>query len=186
MLYALLVFGLVLQRFAHAEDGKGLYPIHLDAAVHAVLAAHAELTGAAMEMPIRVEARSEEPALLAGPLETVKVSAQSGVLEASQGRVRLRCAKPGVCMPFYILVHMPPVAEVVTIKSQDDTASFPAVLRHGAHVFLLIDSGRLHLRIPATCLQGGTAGNMIHVAALAHGRIYQAAIVDGSTVRGSL
>ncbi len=186
MLHALLVSGLMMGGFAHAESVKSLYPIRLDAAVHAVLVAHAELAGAAMELPMKVEARSEEPGLLAGRLEIVKVSAQSDALEWSQGRVRLRCAEPGVCMPFYVLVHVPAMAKAVTTKPQNDTTSVPAVLRNGTRVSLLIDSGRLHLRIPVTCLQGGTAGNMIRVAALAHGRIYQAAIVDGSTVRGSL
>ncbi len=185
-LYALLLVGLGMGQLAHAEGGKVSYPIRLDAAVHAVLAAHAELAGTAVELPMKVEARSEEPVLLAGPIEPMKIPGGSGDLEWSQGRVRLRCAKPGACMPFYVLVHVPPTTKAVTTKPLDDTSSLPAVLRNGARVYLLIDSGRLHLRVPVTCLQGGTAGSMIHVAALAHGRVYEAAIVDGTTVRGSL
>ncbi len=186
ILYALLLFGLGTERFAHAGDSKASYPIRLDAAVHAVLVAHAELAGAAVELPMKVEARSEEPVLVAGPIEPVKVPGQSSDSEWSQGRVRLRCAEPGACMPFYVLVHMPLTAKTTATKLVDDTSPLPAVLHSGARVFLLIDSGRLHLRVPVTCLQGGTAGSMIHVAALAHGRIYEAAIVDGTTVRGSL
>lgn len=191
ILYALLLFGLGTGRFAHAGDSKVSYPIGLDAAVHAVLTAHAELTGADVELPMKVEAKSEEPMLVAGPIEPVKVPGQSSDSEWSRGRVRLRCAEPGACMPFYVLVHVPPTAKVVATKVVatklvDDTSPLPAVLHSGARVFLLIDSGRLHLRVPVTCLQGGIAGSMIHVAALAHGRIYEAAIVDGTTVRGSL
>ena len=185
-LYALLLVGLGMGQLAHAEGGKVSYPIRLDAAVHAVLAAHAELAGAAVELPMKVEAKSEEPVLLAGPIESIKIPSQSGDLEWSQGRVRLRCAEPGTCMPFYVLVHVSPMVKARATKLPDDTPPLPAVLHSGAHVFLLIDSGQLHLRVPVTCLQGGTAGSMIHVAALAHGRIYEAAIVNGTTVRGSL
>ena len=184
ILYILLLFSFVPGRLAHSEERKPLYPIRLEAALHAVLAAHAELAGATVELPVKVEARSEEPVLLAGPMEPVKVSARSGDLESSQGRVRIRCAEPGICMPLYVLVQVPPGAQATTTLL--DTPATPAVLRNGAHAFLLIDSGQLHLRIPVTCLQGGTAGSMIHVAALAHGRIYQAAVVDGATVRGTL
>ena len=51
---------------------------------------------------------------------------------------------------------------------------------------MVIDSGRLHLRIPVTCLSGGAVGSTIRVAGPAHTKVFEAAVLDNGTVRGEL
>ncbi len=51
---------------------------------------------------------------------------------------------------------------------------------------MVIDSGLLHIRVPVTCLQSGATGSIIRVAGPARRKVYEAAIVDSATVRGTL
>ena len=170
-----------------AYAGLG-YPIASTYAASAVIAAHPELAENSIELPARVEAHEPEPALVAGPIEHWPAS-------SAAARVRLHCQSEGVCLPFYVLVHPskkeadsgarsePPIAPAKTGGlNREDTAA----LRTGQRASMLIDSGFLHLRIPVTCLQGGAVGSTIRVAGPGRSRVYEAAVVDGTTVRGSL
>ena len=172
---------------SRAYAGPG-YPIASACAVSAVIAAHPELAGSLIELPARVEAHEPEPALVAGPMEHWPAS-------SAVARVRLHCQAEGVCLPFYALVH-PSKSEadggaqfeprLVPAKAVGMGRKDAAVLRIGQRASMVIDSGLLHLRISVTCLQGGAVGSTIRVAGPGRSRVYEAAVVDGTTVRGSL
>ena len=173
-------------RTAHASPGTDAYRIAATHVAAAVLAVHPELAGDAIEMPAPVEANTAAPVLRAGPLERWSGS-------STTARVRLRCQGEGVCLPFYATVHLSPASE--TIKQPSRTASTtpaqappspPAAMHIGQRASLLIDSGLLHLRVPVTCLQAGAVGSTIRVAGPNRRIIYEAAIIDGVTLRGAL
>lgn len=170
------------------------FPIGLGPATRAVLIAHPELAGDTFELAAHVSARESDPVLRAGSLQTwpapsTEVS-ESGVL----GRVRLQCQSSEVCLPFYVLVHLSsratptvkPVSAAMATVAKTEGIFGTHTLRHGAHVHLVIDSGLLHLRLPVICLQDGDPGGIIRVQSVDRHVIYQATVVDTSTVRGAL
>lgn len=162
---------------AMAAGNRPAFALDLETAKHAVVEAHPELAGDAMELATPISLRDPSPVLQAGPLERFGTS----------GRVRLRCQGENTCLPFYILVHLP-APETAAIGGGALAVSKTAenVLRFGDHASMLIDSGLLHLRLPVTCLQAGAVGQTIRVAGPSHSKVYQVAVVDRSTVRGSL
>ncbi len=178
---------------AYAETS---YPIAAPRVLSVVLAAHPELAGDAIEVPARVGAHEAEPALVAGAVERWPAS-------SPVARVRLHCQGEGVCLPFYALVHLSASETASGTQPRSGTLPGPAahtlgtqagsamhvdapVLRTGQRASMLIDSGLLHLRIPVTCLQGGAVGSTIRVAGPGRSKIFEAAVLDGTTVRGSL
>ncbi len=146
--------------------------IHLENATRAVLAAHPELAGASVELPAAIPARDPNPTLQAGPIE------RWGTGELAH--VRLHCDSDAACRPFYVTVHLSSTAQAAI------PAKPLAALRPGTHASMLIDSGRIHLRIPVTCLGSGAPGALIRVAGPKNIRFYQATVVDDTTVRGTL
>ena len=187
---------------ARAAAGSPSYAVTLESATHAVLAAHPDLAGDAIELPARIEARTPAPALLAGPVER---AAPSGNSTESVAHIRIHC-QAEACLPFYVSVHLsgaelsgseaqqpgiqtPSSPRFAAARAQNSAAAAPVqapVLRPGQRASMVIDSGLLHIRVPVTCLQSGAAGSMIRVAGPARRKVYEAAIVDGSTVRGTL
>ena len=198
---ALLFFSGLSAQSALAGAGSVSFAIPLEAATRAVLAAHPDLAGDAIELPARIETRQPSPVLKAGPIERMAASAGLGNPVA---HVRLSC-QAGACLPFYVLVHLSPspIQEpaIPAVRLSSAPSRFAAVreqntppvrmaeaptLRSGAHASMVIDSGLLHIRVAVTCLQSGSTGSTIRVAGLGRRKVYEAAIVDGTTVRGSL
>ncbi len=146
----------------------------------AVVAANPELAGASVELPAAVSTREAAPELEAGPVE--RWSADTPI-----AHVRVRCVHGAACRPFYATVHLSAApGQAATKPKQTADADQAQTLRPGAHAALVIDSGRIHLRIPVTCLGGGAPGAPIRVAGPKNARVYQATVVDGTTVRGVL
>ncbi len=176
---------------ANATSGSPSYSIRLEDAASAVLTMHPELAGEQLELPATVASREPAPALEAGPLERWAAPSQtiSGGVKAdttaAMGRIRLRCQSESICLPFYVWVHLP-ASSAAVFRERAQAAQPAPVLHTGAHASMLIDSGMLHLRIPVTCLQAGAVGATIRVTGPSRSRVYQAAIIDGTTVRGSL
>ena len=173
-------------RTAHARsaaDTHRIAPVHV---VDAVLAAHPDLAGTVIELPAPVNASTAAPVLSAGPLERWSAS-------SSTARVRLQCQGQGVCLPFYAIVHLSPTAAALAggspraSEKPNQTSPSPSPAIHtGQRASLLIDSGLLHLRVPVTCLQAGAIGSTIRVAGPGRRMIYEAAVLDGATLRGKL
>ena len=173
-------------------------PISVEQAAHAVVFAHPELADDAIELAAPVDSRESTPQLTAGPLERWDTGAGIPGSTRALARIRIHCASEQVCLPFYVMVHLTgdeakSLALLVRPNSSQRknpasaaTAATETGLRSGGRAMLVVDSGRLHLRVPVTCLQGGSAGSTIRVRGLGRGAVYQATVVDGTTVRGTL
>ncbi len=154
------------------------YPIRLDQVVRAIVAAHPELAGDAVRIPENVAARDRAPMLEAGREE--RWSDGDGT-----AHVRVRCQNESVCLPFYASVHLAPSQTAAHEPSARVEQPVP-VLRAGEHASMVIDSGRLHLKVPVTCLSSGAVGSTIRVAGPARMKVFEVSVLDGATVRGEL
>ncbi len=162
-----------------AQAGPGAYRITGDRAAAAVAAAHPELSGDAIELPVPIAADTAAPLLSAGPVERWGASATA--------RVCLQCQGAGVCLPFYAIVHLQSAPASKPEGSAPVPRSEPPAAMHvGQRASLLIDSGMLHLEVAVTCLQAGAVGSTIRVAGPGRRIIYKAAVLDGATLRGTL
>ena len=201
MARAILITALVgvVAAAAHAGTPQASrYAISVEQATHAVVLAHPELAGDAIELAAPVDSRESAPQLTAGPLERWGTGAGLPGSTRALARMKIHCTSEQVCLPFYVMVHLtddeakslaPPVRPSSSHPKNiayATTAATETGLRSGGRAMLVMDSGRLHLRVPVTCLQGGSAGSTIRVRALGRGAVYQATIIDGSTVRGTL
>ena len=185
------------------------YAISLEQVTGAVLLAHPEFAGVAIEFAAPVLARESAPQLSAGPVEHVSKPSGSVGTAAAPVRLQMHCASREICLPFYVVIHVTGreaaiAATPAPASRANHFAQNPAVagenkaatiagdadehplLKSGASVELVIDSGRLHLRLPATCLQGGSEGATVHVRSAPRGLVFKAEILDQRTVRGSL
>lgn len=109
-------------------------------------------------------------------------------------KVRLGCANPEECLPFFVAVRGNDTNTAVSADSdrssnalaraKQDPKSF--VVRSGTPVTLLIDSDRVHIKLSVVCLENGAPGQTIRVASKDHKQTYMAEVVDGSLVRGRL
>jgi hypothetical protein len=109
--------------------------------------------------------------------------------------VRLNCSDPSACLPFIVAVRWSPQSTLLPVAatqrssapvspSRPDVNSM--VVRSGTPAILLLDGGRVHIRLSVVCLESGAAGQTIRVASKDHRQTYTAVVVDGSTVRASL
>ncbi len=153
-------------------------PITGEMAAHAVLAAHPEFAGDRIRMLAPLRAHSADPLLVAGPVEH----------GAGESRVRLHCAEPGACMPFYVAIDGTSGAPVpatpkgpAAIRAAHEATP---ILRSGARALLLIDSGALHLRLTVTTLGSGNVGDRVRVSS--RGQVFEASVLDATTLRGTL
>lgn len=110
--------------------------------------------------------------------------------------VRLDCESNEECLPFFVAVRFnavddarAAVANVVPTSSENLHTKSPAAtptLRAGAPVVLLLDGGRVHIRLTVVCLENGSIGQTIRVASKDHKQVYTAQVVDDSVVRARL
>jgi hypothetical protein len=110
-------------------------------------------------------------------------------------KVRLNCSDPSACLPFIVAVRWSPQSALLPVAATQRSPfamppsrpdASPMVVRSGTPVILLLDGGRVHIRLSVVCLESGAAGQTIRVASKDHRQTYTAVVVDGSTVRASL
>jgi hypothetical protein len=109
-------------------------------------------------------------------------------------KVRLSCAKPEECLPFFVAIRgsqaqaVPPdvadhsSAAILRVKS--DSNSF--VVRAGSRETLLLDGDRVHIQLVVVCLENGAVGQNIRVASLDHKQTYTAEVSGNKVLRGRL
>jgi hypothetical protein len=206
---------------ADAAGPRPAYSIQKNRVLAAILAAHPELpllTSDSLSLAAPVEARVQDPALAAGPLQGVLPQPLLQVVGrgGSVGRVEIRCATASECIPFLAWVRLPegfslpdsqadlPVTGVAAKGARSaagrviemravanaslkrmDAGELPS-LHHGERVRLLLDSGLLHLSLPAICMQDGSIGASVRVRTARGAREYVGVVVSATTVRGAL
>jgi hypothetical protein len=185
------------------------YAISLEQVTSVVLLAHPEFAGDAIELAAPVLARESAPQLSAGSIEHGTVSSGNVGSAPEPVRLQMHCASREICLPFYVVVHVtgreaaiaatpasasranhlaqsPAVADETKAATIAGNADEHPLLKSGSSVELVIDSGKLHLRLPAICMQGGREGATIRVRCAPRGLVFKAEILDQRTVRGSL
>jgi|CZKL01.1.fsa_nt_gi hypothetical protein len=112
--------------------------------------------------------------------------------------VRLECANPEECLPFFVAARFSqgndvhPVtsdserASATTSDTQTKAASTPPVMRTGALATLMIDSNSMHIKLAVVSLENGTTGQTIRVASKDRKQIYSAKVVSSTLLVGSL
>ena len=106
----------------------------------------------------------------------------------------LACRVRRQCLPFYVLIHVDPVASAVAKPAgsrqipASAVSSFeehPLVAR-GQPVTLIIENATSRIVLPAICLQAGVHGQAIRVASPDRKRTYRAEVINEKTVRSTL
>ena len=106
-----------------------------------------------------------------------------------QVRVRMSCATAQECLPFIVEVNVPwgsaPHA-FTSARAPRNRETAPIVVRSGSAATLLIDQGRIHIRLQVVCMESGAMGQTIRVQDRISKRIYLAQIADETRLRGGL
>ena len=143
--------------------------------------------------PQQVELLSNVVATTPAPLLEVKSMERTG---DHRTMVRLDCADPGQCLPFFVAVRSSPTNGPLLALADSDpsSAAIPAMrprpgaftVRAGSPATLLLDSNRVHIRLSVICLENGAAGQTIRVTSKDHRQGYNAEVVDAALLRGQL
>ena len=136
-------------------------------------------------------------------------------LSPSMVRLRVTCENRAQCIPFYAFVTWPRAvslgqSRVAMLGSRDkrkmlkpssgsdeDTATQIAAklasdggsgiaMRSGAFATLLLEDGRIHIRMQVVCQQDGSFGDKIRVTTPDHKKSYVAEVLAPSLLRGDL
>lgn len=110
--------------------------------------------------------------------------------------VRLECAMPEECLPFFVSIH-PEEENGEQQSSSKAAAPLPSVpvfnsrsktfaIRSGTPATLQLDSDHVHIRISVICLENGAAGQRIRVTSPDHRQAYTAEVIDGALLKGKL
>ena len=108
--------------------------------------------------------------------------------------VRLECESQKECLPFFVGLKKGDEPSMAAGNSNDLPAAgaVPSpdpkryVVRSGSPAILLLDSDRVHIRIPVTCLENGAPGQTIRVRGGDHRVIFTAQVVDSAFLKGRL
>ena len=108
--------------------------------------------------------------------------------------VRLGCGDSAQCLPFFVKAELNQNARseatqlsiVQVLPNPPRASSEQPVIRAGAQAVLLLESERVHIRIPVVCLENGAPGQRIRVRASGNRQVYVAEVVGATSLKGSL
>lgn len=110
--------------------------------------------------------------------------------------VRFECERSEECLPFFARINSgvgsesqlpaPTMKEQSPGYSSSDGRAKPDEIKAGTKATLLLDGDHLHISLSVICLENGTPGKRIRVAAGEHRQIYLAEVINGKLLKGSL
>lgn len=122
--------------------------------------------------------------------------ASVGPWQADRAQVRLDCVVSDECLPFVVTVRRsqgnPSEGAFVASGLQAsrrppvETAKSKTLVHIGSPAVLLLDGGHVHIQLAVICLESGSAGQVIRVAARGRERTYLAEVCSDGTLRGTL
>ena len=150
--------------------------------------AETAITPEQVKLPAALTAASPSPDLVISSVERMGDRAS---------RVKLSCRVQGQCLPFFATVNWTDTASAENAIGHLQTAAHGPqasqlsadrpLLRAGAHATLVIDSNRIHIRVPVVCLENGAVGHTVRVAGLDDRKqIYRAEVLSADSLKGSL
>ncbi len=165
------------------------FPITASNLASALSTPEAPLTTNQIALPAEITATDRSPALQLTSID------RSGDRSA---RLRIACSLQRQCLPFFATLTWPDSTSANTGTAHlltqahlhrpgGQPALEPTAIRAGAHATLVIDSNRIHIRVPVVCLENGAVGHTVRVAGLDDRKqIYRAEVLDGDSLKGSL
>lgn len=152
------------------------------------------LTGIGIQvLPEQVTLMTDVVATTSAPrlsIRSMEKSSDRGII------VRLECAMPEECLPFFVSIHpedgngdqqssSKPSASLQSVPAFNSRSKTFAV-RSGSPATLLIDSDHVHIRVSVICLENGATGQRIRVTSTDHRQTYTAEVIDGTLLKGTL
>lgn len=108
-----------------------------------------------------------------------------------QSVARIECVRSSDCLPFVVTIHTERAAgsaanaDAVAAPEVHTIAGVHPVIHSGSAVVLHLDSGRVHISVPAICLDNGAIGQTVRAASPDRSRNYLAQVVDSSSLKGT-
>jgi len=168
---------------ARAETRRGDFLVSSYQVAHAMHAAGVPVTTEGIEFLSSVRTRQPNAAL-----KLINVGSwQDGIL-----RAELRCAEPGECLPFYVLVHdsstMPDLWSQSTAQTTTPVRGIHKTydVRIGDPATLVFEGRESRITVRVICAQNGDRGQKIRVASRDRKHFYQAEIVEPGLLKGIL
>ena len=171
-----------------AEALAKRYPVTTEMVVTAMQYRQLPTAGVEVKLAAPITAAADNPML---EIETVTQ------LGPHSAQLKVGCRTRSQCLPFYVAATWPeavpnstpssPVHEVEpshVLQVPAETPSAPTV-KPGAHATLLIEEGKVHIRLQVVCLQGGSAGDKVRVSSTDHKVAYKAEVVGPDLLKGS-
>lgn len=106
--------------------------------------------------------------------------------------VRMRCRKPGECLPFFVVVKGTQPQELeCAVAGPRRTIAKPrqpreVLVRAGQKATMILESRKFRVATPIICLENGSEGQRIRVSSLDRKRISTAEVLESGLLRGSL
>jgi hypothetical protein len=165
------------------------FPVTAQQVAHALELQGVDVADGQISLAASIVAESAEPQLQIEGVQPLRGGHSGSGLRAE---VRLSCAQPHDCIPFYAFVTLPDGTELAE-KSTSIHALFakrvpalPVAIRAGGHATLIVETARMHIRVPVISLQNGAVGAQIHVTSPDHKQTYRATVLGPSLLSGSL
>lgn len=180
----LLCWFLILPVAAPARAASGHYAIGVDKVAGAMAAMGMQITPAQLTMMTDAVATTSEPQLRVQSMQR---------WPGDRVVVRLECATPEQCLPFFVSVRLGNDAAsqaamanaALNVQPVIHTAPVMAV-RAGTPATLYLDGDHVHIRVAVTCLQSGAIGQIIRAEGPDHQQTYTAQVAGDGVLRGRL
>jgi hypothetical protein len=138
-------------------------------------------------LPGNIMASTPNPALKVGAIET---------WGGREIRVRIECANPTECIPFFVAVHTPqlpkqpghsemPATEPGLLSNSAPVANL-FLVRTGSAALLLLEGEHIRIRLPVICLEDGRTGQVVRVTSKDGRQTYTAEVVSRNALKGRL
>jgi len=184
-----LMIGLLLGVNTKAWSVAGYFDVGLDRILSTLSQSNIRVPSAHVLPLTIVRATQANP-----DLEVVSVAPwHEGII-----KVRMRCRKRGVCLPFYVIVDwlalpdgdnnfIEPIGATATRRATLGIGTPQHWLVHkGDRATLMFESSHMRIELPVVCLANGGAGKQIRVATADRKHIYIAEVIGSSVLKGGL
>lgn len=167
-----------------AAGAPARYTISAEQVSTAISDAGMPVSAAQVKLLAQVRATTDAPKL---KVESIQRSGNAVI-------VRMECGDSAQCLPFFVKAELnqnaaPETAPSLNLQAFPNipcAASRPPVIRAGAQAVLLLESERVHIRIPVVCIENGALGQKVRVRASGNRQLYMAEVVDAASLKGSL
>lgn len=121
-------------------------------------------------------------------VESIQKSGNKAVI------VRMGCEVSAQCLPFFVRAELDQNGDS-KIALHSNAGLLPNVprapskqplVRAGAQAVLLLESERVHIRIPVVCIEDGALGQNVRVRGSGNRQMYVAEVVDTGSLKGRL